>query len=273
MSTSTPPGWHPDPFRRFQHRYWDGAHWTAHVSTHGQQWTDPPVADPAPVVGHPPAVQPQTAAPAVAPRASRKVQAQLARAGALQHRGHADESLFHQPVLALSQKGKLIERRAEYSFFDQHGRQLATVRGRWVSSRVQVFDLRGRVLLDLRRELSLKGAKVVVTGPAGARIGRISPSVSLTQWDRDFKLEGDGGVPIGEVHREDRKHNSPRSFSVSDARGDLVAEITKTRAGLLKEAFTKADDYVVRFIGEPAQQLRQLSAAVAIVIDTKFHQR
>jgi TIR domain/Protein of unknown function (DUF2510) len=36
-------GWYPDPSRRFELRYWDGSHWTEHVSTGGRQAADPPV--------------------------------------------------------------------------------------------------------------------------------------------------------------------------------------------------------------------------------------
>ncbi len=34
-------GWHPDPYRRHQHRYFDGATWTEHVSDAGAQSVDP----------------------------------------------------------------------------------------------------------------------------------------------------------------------------------------------------------------------------------------
>ena len=41
-----PPGseaeWRPDPFARFELRYWDGFGWTEHVHGNGQQTTDPP---------------------------------------------------------------------------------------------------------------------------------------------------------------------------------------------------------------------------------------
>lgn len=37
---STPPGWHPDPTERFEHRYWDGVRWTEHVQREGQQAVD-----------------------------------------------------------------------------------------------------------------------------------------------------------------------------------------------------------------------------------------
>jgi hypothetical protein len=37
----TPAGWYADPSGRAELRYWDGAQWTEHVSTAGQQSTAP----------------------------------------------------------------------------------------------------------------------------------------------------------------------------------------------------------------------------------------
>jgi hypothetical protein len=42
--------WHPDPFGRFQLRYFDGVAWTAHVSSNGQQGIDPVGTTPSEVV-------------------------------------------------------------------------------------------------------------------------------------------------------------------------------------------------------------------------------
>lgn len=39
-ATVSPPGWHPDPSRRFDHRYWDGSQWTQHVSRGGTKDVD-----------------------------------------------------------------------------------------------------------------------------------------------------------------------------------------------------------------------------------------
>jgi hypothetical protein len=36
-----PSGWHPDPYGRFEHRYHNGAQWTADVSAGGQRFVDP----------------------------------------------------------------------------------------------------------------------------------------------------------------------------------------------------------------------------------------
>ena len=43
-ASSVPAGWHPDPSKRYEMRYWDGDKWTEHVSRAGQTYTDPPVA-------------------------------------------------------------------------------------------------------------------------------------------------------------------------------------------------------------------------------------
>jgi|SRR5215213_8821905 len=43
-TSSVPAGWHPDPSKRYEMRYWDGDKWTEYVSSQGQTYTDPPVA-------------------------------------------------------------------------------------------------------------------------------------------------------------------------------------------------------------------------------------
>lgn len=41
-ATSCPPkGWYPDPFGRFELRFWDGSRWRAEVSSYGRQLIDP----------------------------------------------------------------------------------------------------------------------------------------------------------------------------------------------------------------------------------------
>src|SRR6476659_2435044 len=42
--SAVPAGWHPDPSKRYEMRYWDGEKWTEYVSSQGQTYTDPPVA-------------------------------------------------------------------------------------------------------------------------------------------------------------------------------------------------------------------------------------
>ncbi len=289
MSQQTPASWHPDPSGRFQLRYWDGARWSEHVATNGHQGIDPlaaPVSQtversmPVDAASDPAAVHPLPAAnlPLSADmRSSKKIQKQIEKVGLADLSGTADPGVLDQPVLVINQRGKLVELRAEYAIFDQNGLQLASVRGRRLSRRMEVVDMNGRALLELWREASLVSSKVVVTGESGAKIGRIVPSKNINKVDRAFKLEGPGNELIGEVYVEDgrRRDFSRRNqeFNVQDRSGNVVARITKTRAGLAKEIFTKGDNYVLQFLDPSIGSLRSLAIAASLVIDTEFHQK
>jgi len=113
MTTPTPAGWFADPLGRHEMRYYDGQQWTEHVSSHGRQSVDPPTG-----TSHVPTVQ----------RDSAKVAGDVQRAGqagtaAFQGGG----SLFTEPVLVVNQKAKIIEVTNQYSVYNQHGQQVASV--------------------------------------------------------------------------------------------------------------------------------------------------
>lgn len=221
-----------------------------------------------------PAVPTAATQPAVSTQTTKKVQQQVRKLGIVGSDGVADSALFDEPVLVINQKGKIVELRAEYAVYDQDGRQLAAVRGKRMSSRLQIIDMGGRTLLDLRRDASFVSSKVVVAGPTGAKIGRLVPSVSLGHIDRAFKLEGADNTPIGGVYAEDRsrQRNRQREFNVQDGSGSVVAQISKTRAGLAKEMFTKGDNYIVSIPGPMVDPLRSLTIAAVLVIDATYHQ-
>ena len=204
-------------------------------------------------------------------RATKKIQKQVQKLGFADATGNPDLAILNESVLVINQKGKLVELRAEYAIYNQNGLQLAAVRGKRMSSRIQVVDMNGRPLLDLRREASLLSAKVIISGANGVKIGRIVPSLSWNKIDRDFKLEGADNELIGAVFAEDRQRH--REFNVQDANSTVVAHISKTRAGLAKELFTKGDNYVVNIPGPLSDPLRSLSIAAALIIDTAFHQK
>ena len=66
LPTGQPPSWQPDPTRRHQHRYFDGARWTDHVADRGQSTTDPYTLPPPPAGPTVPAAAPPDPAPAPA---------------------------------------------------------------------------------------------------------------------------------------------------------------------------------------------------------------
>jgi hypothetical protein len=76
VAAGPPPGWHPDPTRRFELRYWDGTRWSDHVATSGGwRGTDPvgsgapPAAAPGPGYGARDGGQPYGASPYAQPAA------------------------------------------------------------------------------------------------------------------------------------------------------------------------------------------------------------
>ena len=61
-----PAGWHPDPYGRYEFRYFNGQRWTSDVSVHGQRFVDP---GPPPMMP-PGRVQPGSAQQGFAPEGS-----------------------------------------------------------------------------------------------------------------------------------------------------------------------------------------------------------
>src|SRR5690606_29323812 len=101
MSQQSPAGWFRDPLGRYEHRYWDGARWTEHVGSAGQQTIDAPV-----VVAPPTAVPQQTtimpaAAAATVSPVNRKVQKQLRKLGINESASAGGGTLFTERVLVI----------------------------------------------------------------------------------------------------------------------------------------------------------------------------
>lgn len=284
MTGQSPASWYPDPFSRYEMRYWDGIQWTPHVASRGIQAFDPPVYGPSASATAEDAAQNASWADpggsrlqaAPANRTRKKIQRQVHKFGVGTVTNGPDQRLFTEPVLVVNQKGKLVELRAEYAIYDQQGQQLAAVRGQLMSKRLQVVDPAGRQLLELRREASFLKSKMVVAGPTGATIGKIVPTFHFRNPDQDFKLESANQL-VGSIYGEDRRdpgqRHRHRYFNVQDATGNEVARVSKTWGGLAKELFTKGDNYVVNILGPLDDPLRSLAIAAALVVDTWYHQQ
>ncbi len=57
--TAAPAGWQPDPYGRYEFRYFNGQRWTSDVSVHGQRFVDPGMPGFAPQGSWPPGWAPQ----------------------------------------------------------------------------------------------------------------------------------------------------------------------------------------------------------------------
>lgn len=265
--TGHPPNWYPDPLGRHEHRYFDGANWTEHVSDHGRQGVDPPTGNP-----NTPTVN----------RSPEKIQRDVAYAGAAGSPAGGG-SLFTEPVLVVNQKAKLIEVNNEYAVYNQHGQQVGAVRevgqsamkkfvrvvsdfDQYFTHKLQVVDADGRVVLALTRPAKVIKSRIIVQGSDGRELGQIVQQNILGKIR--FALVS-GEQQIGSLNGENWLS---WDFNVQDASGREVARITKTWQGFAKALFTTADNYVVQIHHQLAQPLHSLVVASALGIDTALKQ-
>ena len=265
--TQPVPGWYPDPTQQFEQRYWDGAQWTEHVVTAGQQSTSPlaPVAQPVHV------------------STPEKVQRQVQQQAGIAEFTGGGGTLFDSPVLVVNQKAKLIEVTNEYAVYDANGTQLGSVvqvgqgmvrkavrllsnYDQFLSHRLEVRDAHGRVVLGLHRPAKFMKSKVIVSAPNGGEIGTIRQENAIGKIRFAFEVNGQR---VGGIQAENWR---AWDFAITDAQGTEVARIKKTFEGLGKALFTTADNYVVRVHRPLEEPLRTLVVAAAVSVDTALKQ-
>ncbi len=280
-----PAGWHPDPQGRHELRYWDGAKWSDHVSDAGVTARDPVMPKKSLFARLEAAV---TVGDDESVAAKEKVKGQVDGEGlfgtgvnARTERGGG--SLFTEPVLVVNQKTKVIELSNQYSVYDQDGNVIATVNqvgqsslkqaARLVSSldqfmthKLEIADPSGQVLLRLTRPKKIIKSSMVVSDADDNEIGRIVQRKAIGKIR--FALESDGKT-VGMIKAENWK---AWNFRIEDGDGNEVARITKTFEGIMRTAFTTADNYVVQIHQEIPEPLHSLVVAAAVSVDTALKQ-
>jgi len=283
--SDVPAGWHPDPQGRHELRYWDGAKWTDHVSDSGVTATDPVTPKKSLFSRIEEAV---TVGDDQDDDAKDKVRRQVDGEGmfgtgvnARTDRGGG--ALFSEPVLVVNQKTKIIELNNQYSVYDQDGNVIATVNqvgqsslkqaARLVSSldqfmthKLEINDPTGAVLLRLTRPKKIVKSSMVVSDADDNEIGRIVQRRAIGKIR--FALES-GGDEVGMIKAENWK---AWNFRIEDGDGNEVARITKTFEGIMRTAFTTADNYVVQIHQDIAEPLHSLVVAAAVSVDTALKQ-
>jgi len=279
---STPADWYPDPNGRAEVRYWDGNAWTDHVSTGGQQSTDP-------VSGSVKGLDRLDKGLTIGNEGSPdKIHEQLTDQG---FRGAGltgkveggGGTILTEPVLVVNQKAKLIELNNQYGVFGQDGEQIAMVNQvgqsgmkkamRLVSSldqfmthKLEITDNAGQVVMQLTRPRKVIKSTVIVENGQGGEIGRIVQQKAIGKIN--FGLEANGQT-LGSIKAENWR---AWNFRIEDASGTEVARISKTFEGFAKTMFTTADNYVVQIHQRMAEPLNSLIVASALSIDTALKQ-
>ena len=280
MSDAHPANWYPDPRGRHELRYWDGGHWTEHVSDQGITGTDP--LDRSRLDG--------LDAGLTVGDESRAVQEQLTGTGrrgigldAPVAGGGDGGGVLTEPILVVNQKAKIIELNNQYSVFDQHGTKIASVNqvgqsaakkvlrlvanvDQFMTHRLEITDTANRVVLKLTRPRKFIKSTLIVSDGTDREIGRIVQQNAIGKIN--FGLESNGQL-LGAIKAENWR---AWNFRIEDAAGNEIARITKTWEGLAKTMFTTADNYVLQVTSRPAEPLNSLLVASALGIDTALKQ-
>ncbi len=211
-----------------------------------------------------------------------RVRSQVQGAGA-GTAGGGGGGLFGEPVLVVNQKAKLIEVVNEYSVYDQHGNQIGSVAEigqsaikkavRFLSSydqfmthKLEVRDAYGQPVLHLTRPAKFIKSKMTVARPDGSHLGEIVQQNAFGKIRFGFMV---GGQQIGAVKAENWR---AWNFAIVDHAENEIARITKTWEGLLKAAFTTADNYVLQIHQPLPDPLLSMVVASALTVDTALKQ-
>jgi Scramblase/Protein of unknown function (DUF2510) len=291
---STPPAaWHPDPMGRAQLRYWDGSVWTDHVSNEGVVSSDALAPTPSPsaavsgdVTRPMPAVPLSGLAPLAADPQAAKIQAQIQgdgwRGAGVTPAGEGGGSLFTEAILVVNQKAKFIEVTNQYSVYNSTGVQIGAVNevgqstakkvlrvvsnlDQFMTHKYEVHDANG-LALSVTRPRKVFKSTVVVENAHGQELGRIVQENMIGKIH--FALTS-GGQTLGSIKAENWR---AWNFRIEDASGTEIARITKTFEGVLKAAFTTADNYVLQIHHQLPQPLHSLVVAAALCVDTALKQ-
>jgi uncharacterized protein YxjI len=192
--------------------------------------------------------------------------------------------LLTRDVLVISQKAKLVELTNEYKILDPEGAEIGAIReegqskakkvlrlvsnlDQFMTHKLAVYDRDGTKVVELVRPRKIMKSSLQVSDGAGREVGRIVQQNVVGK--KRFALEGAGGEALGMINAENWR---AWDFAINDAQGNEVGRITKKWAGILREGFTTADNYILNVSGQVSPELRLLMLASAAGVDTALKQ-
>jgi uncharacterized protein YxjI len=192
--------------------------------------------------------------------------------------------LFKRNLLVISQKAKLIELTDEYRVRDEEGNDIGYIReegqstlkkaarlltdlDQFFTHRLAMYDKDGTKVVELLRPRKIMKSRVEITDGEGRPVGVIVQQNVLGK--KKFGLQSATGEQLGRVNAENWR---AWDFAIEDMTGQEVGRITKKWAGLLKEGFTTADNYVLEITGQVSDDLRLMMLGSAAGVDLALKQ-
>jgi uncharacterized protein YxjI len=192
--------------------------------------------------------------------------------------------LLTRDVLVVNQKAKLIELTDEYRIRDEAGNDIGYIReegqsvlkkavrlvsdlDQFFTHRLSMYDRDDTKVVELLRPRKIMKSRVQIFDGEGRPVGTIVQKNVFGK--KRFVLQGASGEALGAINAENWR---AWDFAIEDASGAEVGRITKKWAGLLKEGFTTADNYVLQISGHVSPDLRLMMLASAAGVDVALKQ-
>ncbi len=188
------------------------------------------------------------------------------------------EDLFKRNVILVRERVRYFKAANAYDLFDEQGQKIGEVLEdvpgffkkvlkftAWktrLSFTVNFLDAAGNRLLTLKRPFTFFRSNISVYDSDGRPLGMYRQKFKLLK--PEFHLMEPSGSRFATLKGDWKGWN----FSLEDSSGVELAKVTKKWAGIAKELFTSADNYVVS-ISKPdmPDDMRKLIFAAGIGID------
>lgn len=139
--------------------------------------------------------------------------------------------------------------------------------GHWRTFEIHIFDATRQVLLKARHPFRFFFQRLEVSDGAGKTLGAIQQRFSL------FYKRFDVNSQSRQLLEVRSPFWRPWTFEFKSA-GKTVATVRKRWSGLLKEAFTDADNFQILFVDTTlSQELRALVITSALFIDLQYFEQ
>ncbi len=192
--------------------------------------------------------------------------------------------LLKRNLLVINQKAKLIELTDEYRVRDEEGNDIGYIReegqsnlkkaarlltdlDQFFTHRLAMYDKEGTKVVELLRPRKVFKSRVEITDGEGRPVGVIVQQNVFGK--KKFGLQSATGEQLGQINAENWR---AWDFAIEDMTGQEVGRITKKWAGLLKEGFTTADNYVLEITGGVSDDLRLMMLGSAAGVDLALKQ-
>ena len=186
-------------------------------------------------------------------------------------------SLFEHNVLLIDEKVNAFKFENEYKVFDESNNQIGSINQKLTGGQkilrlllnkamlpftLDIVDTNGMTLAKIQRGWTFFMSKISIVDDKGNTVGFIKQKFKL--FKPTFEIQSEKNESIGKITGDWKAWD----FKIFDDKEIQIGTVSKKWAGLLKEAFTTADKYIVTIESNYLSKENRIAIlASAITID------